>query len=92
MREAEEYNKGHIPGALNMPFRSHPLALHLPPQDFQKDFGFEKPQKDLELVLLCASGFRAGKAKTEALEAGFKNVSLYPGSMNDWTSKGGKTI
>ncbi|SCV02788.1 LAME_0H05226g1_1 [Lachancea meyersii CBS 8951] len=92
VREADEYNGGHIPGAFNMPFRSQPLALHQPAGEFEEDFGFQKPDKSQELVLLCASGFRAGKAREEALRANYEAVSVYPGSMNDWIAKGGPTV
>ncbi|SCU82438.1 LADA_0C05292g1_1 [Lachancea dasiensis] len=92
VREPDEYASGHIPGVPNMPFRSHPLALHIPPSEFHKDFGFVKPGKEKELIMLCASGFRAGKAKNEALKAGYQNVSLYSGSMKDWVAKGGETV
>ncbi|SCV05886.1 LANO_0H17348g1_1 [Lachancea nothofagi CBS 11611] len=92
VREPNEYAEGHIPGSSNMPFRSHPLALRIPSREFEKDFGFQKPDKNQELVLLCASGRRASQSREEALKAGYKQVSVYPGSMSDWVAKGGKTI
>ncbi|CUS20327.1 LAQU0S01e04148g1_1 [Lachancea quebecensis] len=92
VREKDEYKGGHIEKAVNMPFRSNPLALSEPDAEFEKDFGFKKPLKDAELVFLCASGFRAGNARGEAIKMGYHNASIYPGSMNDWISKGGKTV
>ncbi|CEP61798.1 uncharacterized protein LALA0_S04e00958g [Lachancea lanzarotensis] len=90
VREPSEYDEFHIPGAHNMPFKTRPLALSKPTIEFKQTFGFEKPSKDQELVILCASGFRAGKARDEALQTGYKVVSVYPGSMNDWIAKGGE--
>lgn len=92
VREPEEFEGGHIEKAVNMPFRSHPLALHEPAAEFEKNYGFKKPSKDAELVFLCASGFRAGNAREEATKSGYQNANVYPGSMKDWISKGGKTI
>ncbi|SCU87649.1 LAFA_0E07998g1_1 [Lachancea sp. 'fantastica'] len=90
VREPSEYSECHIPGVHNMPFKTEPLALSKPSVEFKQNFGFEKLVKDQELVFLCASGFRAGKARDEALEAGYKVVSVYPGSMNEWIAKGGE--
>lgn len=80
--------KGHIPGALNLPYS---LA-------FTKQGGFEKQErlqdivsrsigndKDREIIILCADGRYASSwwfVLSEVLA--YKNVRIYDGSMEDW--------
>lgn len=51
VRTAQEYQQGHIPGAVNLPLNSITGDNHL------SDILSEKP-----IVLYCRSGYRAGKA------------------------------
>ena len=76
----------------NIPYKSAPDALALPAEEFQAKFGFSKPAKDAELVVFCAAGRRAEGAQGKAVANGYTNVSIYPGSMNDWVAKGGDKI
>ncbi|CCE63966.1 hypothetical protein TPHA_0G01290 [Tetrapisispora phaffii CBS 4417] len=91
-REPSEYEVVHIPGSINIPYKSHPNGFALDGNAFQATFGVPKPDPKKELVFFCASGFRAGKSREVAYENGYKNTSIYPGSTNDWVSNGGDKL
>ncbi|CAR25692.1 hypothetical protein ZYGR_0A02580 [Zygosaccharomyces rouxii] len=93
VREPEEFQETNIPTSINVSYRSYPNGLAMDSETFFNTFKTRKPEYDKELVLLCASGRRASEALKVALEAGYSEVSLYPGSMKDWTyrEKGGST-
>ena len=86
VREPVEYQGGHIPGAVNIPFKSSPGALDLNEEEFEDTFGFEKPQKDKNLIFYCAAGIRSSAAEELASTFGYKNRSNYKGSYEDWVS------
>lgn len=79
VREADEFAAGHVPGAVNLPLSSF-KAEQLP------------PPSDIPVVLMCRSGRRAGEAVTIAEAAGRSDVSLFPGSMIEWTEKNGPIV
>ncbi|MBU2886700.1 MBL fold metallo-hydrolase [Gilvimarinus agarilyticus] len=73
VRELDEYNSGHIPGARHMyvgHLLQHLNELHLHP---------EKP-----IVVTCGVGHRAGVAVSILLRAGFKDVRNLLGGMSAW--------
>ncbi|KAK6204605.1 Rdl2 protein [Scheffersomyces amazonensis] len=84
VREPVEYNDGHIPGSLNIPFKSSPGALDLNQEEFQENFGFEKPSQDKELVFYCLGGVRSTAAEELACTFGYKKRGNYVGSWEDW--------
>lgn len=92
VREPSEYSVVHIPGSINVPFKSHQDGFTLDAAEFDKTFGIPKPTQDKELVFFCASGMRANKTRRVAFNNGFSNTSIYPGSMNDWVSNGGDKL
>ena len=63
VREAEEFNAGHIAGALNVPLEQIETRL--------AEFGADKSK---EIVLYCRSGRRSGLAKSALESHGYKNV------------------
>ena len=75
VREQNEYNAGHIAGAVLMPMSSFDPAK-LPKSDGKR------------VVLYCHSGRRAGLAAAQAEAAGRTDTSVYAGSMNDWLAAG----
>lgn len=77
IRTPEEYNSGHIAGAILIDFRS--------PDFLQKMNEFEKNEP---LVIHCASGGRSGKAFSLLENAGFVEVYDYSGGFSDWKRKG----
>lgn len=84
VREPIEFQLGHIPGAINIPFKSNPGALSLSEEDFEDNFGFEKPPADKELVFYCLGGVRSTAAEDLAKTFGYKNRGNYIGSYEDW--------
>lgn len=70
VRSAEEYQGGHIDGAINVPVSE--LASRLA----------EIP-KDKPVVVYCHSGMRSSKAKTVLRDSGYKDVYDL-GAMSRW--------
>lgn len=84
VREPYEFSEGHIPGSINVPFKSSPGALDLPADEFQDNFGFEKPETSKELVFYCLGGVRSTAAAELAETFGYKKRGNYVGSWEDW--------
>ncbi len=73
VRSAAEYNSGHVPGAIHIPFWS----------GFTTDELDKYPQSEL-LVIYCAHGPRAGIAKMAFALSGFDNLRYLQGHMIAW--------
>lgn len=84
VREPAEFQEGHIPGALNVPFKSSPGAFDLSEEEFEDSFGFQKPDKDSELVFYCLGGVRSTAAEELANSFGYTRRGNYQGSYEDW--------
>ncbi len=74
VRTPEEFNRGAIPGALNLDIRS---------EDFTEQL--EDLDKDKPVILYCQSGFRSNKAAGILLSLGFTQVLDYKGGYSDWS-------
>jgi rhodanese-related sulfurtransferase len=72
---------GKIEGAKHINFNS---------PDFQKQIG--QLNKKKPVLLYCAAGGRSGSAADMLKKMGFQKVYDYTGGMNDWKSKGKKTV
>ena len=77
VRSGSEYQLGHIPGAIHIPFWS---AFTTDKLD-----SFEKTK---EIVLYCEHGPRAGIAKLGFSLSGFSKVSYLAGHMTAWKKSG----
>lgn len=77
VRSAEDYAKGHIPGAKNIPLADLPGKLSTLP-------------KDKTLVTYCGNitCALAPKAAYKLAEAGFENVMELFGGIQTWQDKG----
>jgi rhodanese-related sulfurtransferase len=64
-------------------------SFHIPEEDFEEMYGFERPSKKKELLFYCKAGVRARSAAQLAEHAGWKTVSDYPGSWLDWEAQNG---
>lgn len=69
VRSIDEYNGGHVPG-----------ALHIPHSEISAQIDKLAPYKDQTLVVYCRSGYRAGIAENELSQRGFKLLHL----KGDW--------
>ena len=74
VRSREEYSKGHIPGAINIPHDE--LADRL---------GELRVSKSEEIVVHCQSGRRAQLAEQTLLESGYSNVRDLAGHWQTWS-------
>lgn len=75
VREKEEYNAGHIPGALLIPLSE--LAQRV------KDV-----PRDTEVILVCRSGNRSQQAYDYLKQQGFTNIHNMVGGMRAWQAAG----
>ena len=74
--EPAEFAAGHAVGARNIPLGTLDGAKALP------------TNKALPLVLLCASGARAGRAAAALRKAGFDNAVAVKGGLPAWREAG----
>lgn len=82
VRTPEEFAGERIPGARNFPIQDLPKRL----PEIEELAGDDK---DKPIVIYCASGFRAAKAKAILLDAGFKRLTNL-GGVSDWVGSGSK--
>jgi rhodanese-related sulfurtransferase len=75
VREASEFEQGHIPGAVNIPIRT--LAQNL-----------DQVPTDQPVLVYCASGHRAGMATAALRELGYDNVKAFSGGWKAWSEAG----
>ncbi len=73
VREPSEWEEGHIEGALKISLGD--LKNHLADLD-----------KDNNYIMVCRSSGRSGKASSEMVENGFKNIYNMTGGMIDWNN------
>jgi len=77
VREDNEWEKGHIPG-----------AVHLGRGIIERDVETKYPDKSTELVLYCGGGFRSALSADNLQKMGYKNVSSMDGGWRGWTESG----
>lgn len=74
IREADEYNAGHILGARNIPLSQIPLR-------------HKELRQDQPVYLYCQSGFRTGRAAQYLKKQGYKDFYQLQGGFKSWTGK-----
>ena len=73
VREQDEYDNGHIPGAVLMPVGS-----------IDEDTAAEViPEKDSAVLVCCRSGNRSKTASSALAELGYTNIYEF-GGINTW--------
>lgn len=75
-RDAGQYGKGHIPGAVNMDWRQVLAKRNTIPKN--------KP-----VLIYCNTGSLSAQAGFALRVAGWDNVKILQGGMDDWKDKGG---
>lgn len=73
VRSAEEYNQGHVAGAINI---SH--------NTIKENLKQLAQHKESSVVVYCRSGRRAGVAEDILTENGFSDLRHLTGDMNAW--------
>jgi rhodanese-related sulfurtransferase len=75
-RDAGQFAKGHIPGAINMDWRQV-LAKR------------DQIPKDKSVLIYCNTGSLSAQAGFALHVAGWDNVRILQGGMEEWKAKGG---
>lgn len=79
VREPDEWNESHIPGATLIPLGQLASRVNEVP-------------KDQEIVVMCRSGNRSQQGRDILLQAGFTNVTSMAGGINQWKAAGFETV
>ena len=79
VRQAGEYESGHIPGSVHITAGSLPDRLDELPRDHP-------------IVTICAAGLRAGVAASVLRSAGFEDVSWVAAGVPAWRAQGHPTV
>lgn len=80
VREREEWDRGHLPG-----------AVHLGRGVLERDVEAAIPDLDAPLVLYCGGGYRSALAAQSLGQMGYTNVSSMDGGWRAWTGAGHPT-
>ncbi|MFT5934177.1 MAG: rhodanese-related sulfurtransferase [Hydrogenophaga sp.] len=75
-RDAGQFAKGHIPGAIHMDWRQVLAKRHTIPKD--------KP-----VLIYCNTGSLSAQAGFAMRVAGWENLRILQGGMEEWNAKGG---
>jgi rhodanese-related sulfurtransferase len=76
VRSGREFKRGHVPGALHVPFWMLPFRLS------------RLPSRDRAVVVYCGHGPRARIAGSVLRLAGFRSVVYLAGHMSGWRRAG----
>ena len=79
VREPDEWNESHIPGATLIPLGQLASRVNEVP-------------KDQEIVVVCRSGNRSQQGRDILLSAGFTKVTSMAGGINQWKTLGLETV
>jgi rhodanese-related sulfurtransferase len=77
VRSPEEFESGHIPGAINIPLQSLPRRVNE-----------LAAYQERELVLYCEIGGRAARGSDWLASRGFQQLRLLDGHMSAWRGAG----
>jgi rhodanese-related sulfurtransferase len=75
VREPDEWDAGHAPGAHHMPMMEVPARMGEVPTD-------------AEVVVVCRSGGRSGQVVSYLMGNGWDNVRNLDGGMQSWAAAG----
>lgn len=83
--------RGHIPGSRNLPARGfiRPDGTLLDPGDLADEARAELTGKDRDVVVYCGGGISAGFTALALVLAGYTSVSVYDGSLEEWSADPG---
>ncbi|WP_432698346.1 rhodanese-like domain-containing protein [Marinobacterium sp. YM272] len=83
VREPEEYNNGHLPGAVNIP-----RGL----LEFKLSSDEALSARDLNLMIYCKTSGRAALSALAMKEMGYLHVSSISGGFDAWQAAGKKVV
>ena len=87
VREQDEWDEGHIPGAINRPYMRNvgADATFRSPRELRGEFeGMLHGRPPDDLVHYCGSGVSACHNLLAMTVAGYPLTRLYPGSWSEW--------
>lgn len=73
VREADEFNVGHIKGAKNVPVAA-----------IDQQLSANVKNKSLPVIMVCATGGKAQRAVLAAKKLGYENTQVLAGGMKAW--------
>ncbi|OLY83184.1 Thiosulfate sulfurtransferase/rhodanese-like domain-containing protein 3 [Smittium mucronatum] len=88
VRSKEDYEKGHIPSAINLPYTEFEEAIQLPKHEFYEKYGFEyvtpeahdstetDSNESPKVILHCGGGTKCRRAATVAEKFGRSGSTL----------------
>lgn len=76
LRSVADFNKGHIHGAVNIPFTKL--------KDSTKDL---EKHKQGPIIMVCATGMQSGSAAILLRKHGFQQVHKLKGGLQSWTGE-----
>ena len=77
VREQDEWQEGHLPG-----------AIHVGRGNLESRVEAMIPDRSREIVVYCAGGARSAFAAKSLAELGYTNVSSIAGGFTDWKRNG----
>ncbi len=75
VREPDEWDAGHAPGAHHLPMMEIPARMAEVPAD-------------IDVVVVCRSGARSGRVVSYLIGNGWDNVRNLDGGMQSWAAAG----
>ena len=88
-RTPAEYAKGHIPGAINIPFIDNAVAtkpkVWKSRQDLRAMYEAAGVTPDKTVIPYCSTGVRSAATYFTLTLLGYPHVSLYTGSWDEWS-------
>lgn len=76
LRAIADFNKGHIPGSMNIPFGKLKDRI----KDLEK-------HKETPIIMVCNAGVQAGNAAMQLRKHGFTEVHKLKGGIQSWTTE-----
>ena len=76
VRSQDEYNEGHVPGAINVSY-----------DNVEAELGQLTKYQNSKIVVYCRSGRRAGIAEQVLAKNGFTDLRHLTGDMNGWQAE-----
>lgn len=89
-RRLDEYQAGHIPGAINIPFTANASAdgpkTWLSSTELRTLYESAGVTPDRRIIPYCTTGVRSAATYFTLRLLGYENVSLFTGSFKEWSS------
>lgn len=95
-RTKDEYDQGHIPGAVLFPFDQVATAesphVWKSADELQEEFAALGVTPDKQVIPYCSSGVRSAALYFTLRLIGYEHVSLFSGSYDEWTADPARPI